>query len=1032
MRTNLPIIKICLKDIDSENDVSVHDRDINGKLVTYTYRVIANIDFNSVIRNNITKIKVTALSSNAISDPGKLISKTSIRKNKTSLIFGDSKTIDGLVLKDGKEDSGKAYTGFIQSSDNKSPSPTSQLADSMTRLKYDTSAAFYTYTSKRELETLDFAYEGIESFINTQVRDYAISKKSSLTDESTTKTSSKSHGLTGKISASKKSYPKIKGIVLDEFETKLVKSSELAKLKHSPADSITLPMSDTVLVEGISKIMQKKYGTLQKKEWRKNKKENIVKERIGSKFNNDVKSYQSDLESQIERGSKDLETSTASSFQSAAWKAINLSSKSPSQLIMSYSRDPVISSDQNFKGVLSSGQKALQITSLEASFAKILSSRFKISSTARKSTQGDSRAEYQAVQARKVLKDIAIPVNVSFENRAAIDGIVIKIDAINQYGQIVDSKSQAIDHREKIKNFYTTSVAPSLSAKLNSSGKIQVSVRQIDKDASDLYVYRKYISEKSISDGEEFILIKKFSGTSASDESGEKEFFDTLDKIYGSKIMYRAVSFTKSGGGSGSFSDFILDLSGLSNSSNRSSADFLQGSITCKVQEEGIFLSIPAIFGDRSAVFIEKKSQEDGYKSIERIFNSKDRQRSSQISSMYTFLDRDVNHGCTYRYNIMYITEHGTEKRLQHASVEYRFVIGKSGLSVNAENSSKKNRTIKSSVKLSMNIGDIIVLDAEKASKAAIEEYSKSRASEATSKEAASKIAQEISKETREARGTRIGSGDESLLSDYLKSRGKDLDSAGAEFKNKVEESIYSIEVQRVDLKTGDVTDIGIFMPGEVYEDDKDLIPGRTYEYKFQELKMPLSTYTEIVSKTSAAAADKEFRSGKGLLIDKDKTDKGIEFEDNYRSKFLDHSSIVDGVVRSSKSRARSATTTLQRSKSGVSKSVHITIPKSNSVIKNPNVLIVSNKRVFISWILSSSKNIKNKSDVDFFLITASKLGQVYPVLTCHGQSIDSGMFVSIDDTQDSFLGEISYFITPIYNNATLGDTISAGTVVMR
>ena len=819
---------------------------------------------------------------------------------------------------------------------------------------------------------------------------------------------------------------------MDEFETKLVKSSDLARLKHRQVDSIVSPMSDTVLVEGISKIMQKKYGTLQKEEWRKNKKGTIIKERIAPKFNNDVKSYQSDLESQIERGSKDLETSTASSFQSATWKAINLSSKSPSQLIMSYTKDPVISSDQNFKGVLSSGQKALQITSLEASFAKVLSSKFKSSSIIRKSTQSDSSTEYQAVQTRKILKDISIPVNVSFENMAAADGIIIKIDAINQHGQIVDSKSKAINHREKIKNFYTTSVAPSLNVKLNSSGKIQVSVKQIDKDASDLYVYRKYVSEESISDGEEFILINKFSGTNASDESGEKEFFDTLDKIYGSKIMYRAVSFTKQGGGSGSFSDFILDLSGLSNSSSRSSGDFLQGSITCKVQEEGIFLSIPAILGDRSAVFIEKKRQEDGYKSIERIFNSKDKQRSSQISSMYTLLDRDVNHGCTYKYNIMYITEHGTEKRLHHSSIEYRFIVGKSGLSVNAENSSKKSSPIKSSIKLTMNIGDIIDLDAEKASKEAIEEYSKSRAYEATSKEAASKIAQEISKETREAKGTRAGSKDESLLSDYLKSRGKDLDTTGVEFKSEAEENIYSIEVQRVDLKTGDVTDVGIFMPGEVYEDDKDLKPGRTYEYKFQELKMPISTYTEIVEKTSTASADKKFRSGKTSLIDKDKTDKGIEFEDNYRSKFLDQSVAVDGVVRSSMSRALSPTTTLQRSKSGVSKSIHVTIPKSNSVIKNPSVSLVSNKRVSIRWILSSSKNIKNKSDVDFFLITAKKLGQVYPILTCHGQSINSGIFVSIDDTQDSFLGEISYFITPVYNNATLGDTINAGTVVMR
>ena len=45
MRTNLPIISECLKEIDIENDILVHDRDTDGIFTIYTYKIIANIDF---------------------------------------------------------------------------------------------------------------------------------------------------------------------------------------------------------------------------------------------------------------------------------------------------------------------------------------------------------------------------------------------------------------------------------------------------------------------------------------------------------------------------------------------------------------------------------------------------------------------------------------------------------------------------------------------------------------------------------------------------------------------------------------------------------------------------------------------------------------------------------------------------------------------------------------------------------------------------------------------------------------------------
>ena len=1035
MRTKLPVIRKSLKSIDSDSDILIKDRDRNGELVTYTYKIIVNVDFNIAIRNDIVKVKVSAIKGDSISSTKTLLSRPSSIVSDSGIVFGKSQTIDSITLKDGKKDISKSYFGFVDTVGVKTSgaSQTQILAQSLARLNYDMSTAFKEFQKIKKGDIIDDNIVAIESFMNSQLRDYATSRKKTLSDESKTGNFSKSSGLTGKISRKKKPYREIKNVILDGFDTKLISQAELRLQKDGFTISNGIQMNDTILVEGISGIMQKKFGSPQNSEWRLGIDGRPTRDRMRSKFKTSVSSYQSDLEAQLERGSKDLESTTASTFQSAVWKSVSLTKKSPTELIMGYAKDPVIPSDLNFSGIISNGQKPLNISSREVSLAKKLCLGFKSSSRTRKSSQSDATTEYVAVQTRKVLKYIEIPVEISIPESATLDaGITIKIDALNSTGQIVDTKKKDFNHSEKKSGFYSTSVPPSINAKISTTGDIQVSVKQIDKDADYLRVYRKYVSEESISNGEKFKLINKFSGTDASDESGEKEFIDTLGKVNGSSIMYRAVSFTSSGGGSGAFSDFVLDISQLVNSSKKSSADFLQGSIVCKVQKEGILISVPEIKGDRGASFIEKRRQEDGFKSVEKISNSNDGQRSSRVSSEYTFLDRDVNHGFTYHYNIMYITEHGTEKRLQPTKIEYKFIFGDADLSVNAINSSQKSSPVKSAVKLTMNIGAIKSLDMEQASSDALSEYSRSKAASASSKERAVKDAEEISKVSRVAKTGRAGLKDESLLAEYLKSRGKVEEEASSSVKNEIEKNIYSIEVQRTDLSTGEKTDVGIFMPGETYEDTTGLESGKSYEYTFQELKMPMDTYSEIVTKTSVSSGELDFKSGKTLTIAKDSTDKDSSFEDNYRSKFLDQSATIDGVIVSSMARARSPVTTLQKNPSGVSKTVKVTIPKEKTKILNASASAISNKRVAIKWIAAGSKYINNETDIDFFIITAKKLDQVYPVLTCHGENIGSGNFIAIDDTQDKFVGEVSYFITPIYNNASVGDTVDAGTVLVR
>ena len=81
---------------------------------------------------------------------------------------------------------------------------------------------------------------------------------------------------------------------------------------------------------------------------------------------------------------------------------------------------------------------------------------------------------------------------------------------------------------------------------------------------------------------------------------------------------------------------------------------------------------------------------------------------------------------------------------------------------------------------------------------------------------------------------------------------------------------------------------------------------------------------------------------------------------------------------------------------------------------------------------MSKSKSQKYKSDIDYFVIEYTIFSQTQPAIVCHGTSVDLGSFRSVHQLDNNFLGEVTYFITPVYNDCTIGEKVLAGKVLIE
>jgi hypothetical protein len=120
----------------------------------------------------------------------------------------------------------------------------------------------------------------------------------------------------------------------------------------------------------------------------------------------------------------------------------------------------------------------------------------------------------------------------------------------------------------------------------------------------------------------------------------------------------------------------------------------------------------------------------------------------------------------------------------------------------------------------------------------------------------------------------------------------------------------------------------------------------------------------------------------------------------------------------------------MEQGKTGVTKKVRIEGNRTVPAIKAGSVRYNRNEQVVISWSLSGTG--KNSYGVDYFIVSATRFGSItYPVKVCHGQ-LSSNKFVVVDDTQSDMVGDVTYSITPVFDDLSLGNSSEIGKVLIK
>jgi len=219
-------------------------------------------------------------------------------------------------------------------------------------------------------------------------------------------------------------------------------------------------------------------------------------------------------------------------------------------------------------------------------------------------------------------------------------------------------------------------------------------------------------------------------------------------------------------------------------------------------------------------------------------------------------------------------------------------------------------------------------------------------------------------------------------------------------------ETIAVFSVKRFDFKTGIEHDLGMFPQG-LFTDEGDLtkgIPtpdsGGEFLYKFEALiRVPSEALSDVSVKT----------------------------DPNFSEKFISPIAIRDGTLSYGSSLiSNHAENVFELGKTGIVKTVRVTIPSTDSVQINSNKIKVTNKNdVRVSWTVSG-----NIAKIDHFIILASRNGVTIPVGTHHSSSRGGG-FSYVDTSQKNILGMIKYSIVPVFSDFTRGLPSSVGSAVI-
>lgn len=553
------------------------------------------------------------------------------------------------------------------------------------------------------------------------------------------------------------------------------------------------------------------------------------------------------------------------------------------------------------------------------------------------------------------------------------------IELYNASGDILDVKHRVVDHDAEVEEFLTPDYAPRVFARSASVGRNIVYVRQVDRVATEVWLYRKYLNPDSPKYARKYELIRKIPLTK---KDRYKRINDWINNS--STCIYRAIPVGPRQRVAHVFRNAVARPRRHHSLGKRSVEELTHVSIFAQTQGDHVVVRVSNIPEGPVALYItaadlSSKPTTRRFNDTTRIVGSEPADQTQVINSDTSdlvFQDPAVQHGRIYEYRCVMIYPNGSEVQSKVTEIhefykevteEERIVVQLTGLSIQADDSG--------SASVTFNIEPSF---------------------------------------TDTGMETIVGA----------------LEAAGAE-KNFISElqsdrsklnNLIAFLVQRQDSVSGETETFGVISSGEFVDDAtsrrytgvSSLEAGRSYRYIVRVLMRSAETlFDTALSDDIDVATAKRYQ-------------KKI-------SKFMNPSTLRNGTLPSTgqsfginpRSRMKSQDKFIE-GRTGIESAIDADIPEFNPEIDNVSARKLGTRKTLLMWSITGEQD-----DIDHFIIMARFQGVKSTVGTVHNLSYH-GRYYFFDRELSGETGTIEYSIIPVLADYTYGNEVTAEDVTLE
>jgi len=554
------------------------------------------------------------------------------------------------------------------------------------------------------------------------------------------------------------------------------------------------------------------------------------------------------------------------------------------------------------------------------------------------------------------------------------------IELLDHRRNVVDVINRIVDHDAEMEDFLTPDYAPKISAWARRPGKNYIIVRQIDRVAREVWIYRKVLNLRSPRISNRYKLIKKVK------LSRRDRYMRIVDRAPNSNLcVYRAVAVGPRRKVSSQFRNTICrPYRRHTNFSKRSDDELVHVSIFAQTVDDKVLVRVTNVPEGPCALYVTAedlsvKPQARSHGDTTRIVGTEATEQIQPINETTTevsFEDTQVQHGHIYEYRCVMIYPSGKEQQSMITEVhEFHKEIGVES-------------------KIVVDLNDMNLYFDDDGNSAVTFEI------EPTFTD----TGMETIVNALESAGT-----NQNFLSEVKSDRSKLND-------------LLAFLVQRQDSVSGETESMGIFNAG-LFADDisvrrargvSPLSAGRTYRYIVRVL----------------------MRSAEGLFDTAISDEVDLETARRFKvkiSKFMNPTTLRTGTLPSTgqafgknpRSRMKLQDKFLE-GRTGIEAAIDVDIPAQRATIDNVVAERINPQRVKVNWTVSGDQN-----DIDHFIVRADFYGVTSTVGSVHNFS-SSGRYWFYDHELYNEPGTVEYSVIPVYSDYTYGTEVDAEAVTLE